>query len=454
MATGKAMAAVETVRIEKVVAGGLGLARSASGPVLLVPLVLPGEVVVVRPRRRCKGYLEAEPVEVLSPHPERVAPACPHFGRCGGCDLQHAAYPLQIEIKRGILREQLVRAGLLAPDSAEPGEALPSPREFGYRQRLRLQVDETGRWGFFRGGSHQLEPVAECPLASPEINAAIRSFPASPALARLLHNAVELEVVASPGDGRIYLLLHLRRKARPADLQAAARVSTELLQVSAVFLAAEGNQRLGPFPAGGGRDGEAGCGLIKLAFPALPESGVVGYSLIQEVGGFSQVNPGQNRQMIGRILAWLAGAKVARAADLFCGMGNFSIPLALAGLAMTGADLQRSAIRSAVGNAEAAALHNCRFIQASAAQAARELATAGERFDLVILDPPRRGCPEVIPLLPDLGAPLVLYISCDPATLARDLVVLKGLGYRLERLGISDMFPQTAHLESMVLLSR
>lgn len=455
MRVGKANLVRETVRIDKVVAGGAGLARAASGQVMMVPFVLPGEEVVVKVLRDRKGYLEAELVEIVSGHPERVVVPCRHFGRCGGCDLQHAAYSLQVEIKNGILREQLVRAGMLDRDGAgELAEPLASPLPFGYRQRLRLQVDEAGRWGFFRSRSHDLEPIAECPLAGPEINAVIRSFPASPALARLLNNALEVEVIASPGDAEVVLIVSLRRKARPADLQAAARVGAELASVSAIFLEAEGQQRLGPFPEVTAGAGGAERSLVRLLFPALPGWGVPTYTLLQEAGGFCQVNPAQNRRMIEQMLAWLAGRQVARAVDLFCGMGNFSIPLALAGIAVTGSDLQRSAIRSAARNAEAAGLGSCVFIQADAEQAARNLVATGERFDLVILDPPRRGCAELIPLLAGLDAGLLLYISCDPATLARDLVGLRGLGYRLDKVGIVDMFPQTAHLESMVLLRR
>lgn len=454
MVVGKVAQALETVRIDKVVAGGLGLARAVSGQLLMVPLVLPGEEVVVRVLRGRKDYLEAELVEIISSHPDRVVPPCPHFGRCGGCDLQHAAYPLQVEIKNRILREQLVRAGVL--DRDEPGgleEPLDSPQPLGYRQRLRLQVDEGGGWGFFRSRSHDLEAIAECPLAGSEINAVIRSFPASPVLERLLNNALEVEVIASPGDDRVVLIVRLRRKARAADLQAAARVGAELATVGAIFLEAEGCQRLGPFPEGASGDGGAERSLVRLPFPALPGR-VPAYTLLQEAGGFCQVNPEQNRRMIEQMLVWLAGCEVARAADLFCGMGNFSIPLALAGIAVTGSDLQRSAIRSAGRNAAAAGLSNCLFIQAAAEQAARNLTAAGERFGLVILDPPRRGCAEVIPLLAGLGADLLLYISCDPATLARDLTGLIGQGYRLDKVGVIDMFPQTAHLESMVLLRR
>jgi len=455
MGGGKIVASRETVRIDKVVAGGQGLARSATGQVLLVPLVLPGEEVVVRPLQVRKGYLEAELVEIISASPGRVTPTCHHFGRCGGCDLQHADYPLQVEIKNGILREQLVQSGVFpAKGAAELAEPLVSPVPFGYRQRLRLQVDETGRWGFFRGRSHVLEAIAECPLAGPEINAVIRDFPSRPALGRLLPNAQEVEVIASPGDGKVILVLWLRRKARPADLQAAVRVAAELAPVSAVFLESEGQLRLGPFPAAGDEKSGAGVGLVYLPFPALPEWGIPAYTLIQEAGGFCQVNPEQNRRMIARMLAWLDGCGVGRAVDLFCGMGNFSIPLGLAGIAVTGSDLQRSAIRSAVRNAASAGLGNCTFVQAAAVQAARDLAGSGERFDLIVLDPPRRGCPEVIPLLAALGADLLLYISCDPATLARDLARLSGLGYRIEKIGIVDMFPQTAHLESMVLMRK
>ncbi len=453
MGGAKAAKVKETVRIAKVVAGGQGLARTASGQVLLVPGVLPGEEVVVKVLRERKGFLEAELLEIVSGHPQRVAPPCPHFGRCGGCDLQHAAYPLQVEIKNGILREQLERGGAL--ELAAPLAApLASPLPFGYRQRLRLQVDADGRWGFFRGRTHDLEAIAECPLAGPEINAVIRDFPASPALMRLLSNAQEVEVIASPGDGKVVLILHLRRKARPADLQASARLGAELVSVSAIFLEAEGQQRLGPFPEDTAGEGGGERGLVCLDFPALSGLGVPDYLLVQEAGGFCQVNPAQNRRMVEQMLAWLAGFEVTTAADLFCGMGNFSIPLALAGIAVTGSDLQRSAIRSAARNAEAAGLSNCTFIQAAAEQAARKLAEAGAHFDLVVLDPPRRGCAEVIPRLAGLGAGLLLYISCDPATLARDLAGLTGQGYRLEKVGVIDMFPQTAHLESMVLLRK
>jgi 23S rRNA (uracil1939-C5)-methyltransferase len=231
-------------------------------------------------------------------------------------------------------------------------------------------------------------------------------------------------------------------------------VAAELSPVKAVFLEVEGCAKLGPFPDCGTPEANYERGLIRLDFPARPESSLPPYSLSYEAGGFSQVNPEQNQEMIATMLSWLAGMKISRAADLFCGLGNFSFPLALAGIQVVGADLQRSTIRSAKGNAMALGLSNCSFIQASAEDAARQLAESGERFDLVILDPPRRGCLEIIPHLDRLAAPVLLYISCDPATLARDLTRLLEQGYQVRRLRLIDMFPQTAHLETMILLSR
>jgi 23S rRNA (uracil1939-C5)-methyltransferase len=145
----------------------------------------------------------------------------------------------------------------------------------------------------------------------------------------------------------------------------------------------------------------------------------------------------------------------AKALDLFCGMGNFSLPLAMQGWQVTGMDMQRSTIRSAVRNAENAGLGDrCRFSQESATKAARRLLAGKATFDCLLLDPPRSGCAELIPMLPGLGAKGIIYISCDPATLARDLAGLIQAGYRMVEVRLVDMFPQTAHQETMVRMER
>jgi 23S rRNA (uracil1939-C5)-methyltransferase len=173
-----------------------------------------------------------------------------------------------------------------------------------------------------------------------------------------------------------------------------------------------------------------------------------------EPGGFCQVNGGQNENLIALVLEWAkvdAGHKVL---DLFCGMGNFSLPIARHAASVVGMDLQRSAIRSAERNAKINGMVNCTFSQHAAREGAEHLVHGGEKFDLVLLDPPRQGCAEVIPLLTEFGAAQIIYISCDPATLCRDLLLLEQEGYAVEKMKMVDMFPQTHHLETIVSLRR
>lgn len=446
----------EKVLIDKVVPGGLGLGRLADGLVFMMPWVLPGEEALVRIKRRRKKYLETELVELLTGSPGRIEPLCPHFGICGGCDLQHAEYGYQLELKAEILRETLLGAGILSESALEKAteEPLAAPRPFGYRQRLRLQVDKGG-YGFFRRASHEIETIESCPLAMASINRVMERFPACEAMRHLLDPAREVELLASPGDESLVLIIRLSRKPRPADIKAANRACDQLDSVKAVYLGAEGVSLQGPYcGSGSGGDDEDRSLLLLLPFPAIPNHRVPPYVLSQEAGGFSQVNPEQNRKMIETMLAWVDDLKVDRALDLFGGMGNFSIPLAMKVKEVVGLDLQRAAIRGAEQNAEKAGLTNCSFVRKSALEGIKEFGAAGESFDLVLLDPPRRGCREVLPFLNGIGRPAVIYISCDPATLARDLKDLAEQGYVVRRIRMVDMFPQTHHLETMVLLSR
>jgi 23S rRNA (uracil1939-C5)-methyltransferase len=181
---------------------------------------------------------------------------------------------------------------------------------------------------------------------------------------------------------------------------------------------------------------------------------IAAHILCQEAGGFSQVNLEQNNRLVETLLDWVDELPAKRGLDLFGGMGNFSIPLAAKLTEVVGLDLQRAAIRSAETNAAAAGLTNCSFIRRSAEDGLREFGKDGEVFDLVLLDPPRRGCREIIPHLGMVGDPAVIYISCDPGTLARDIKDMVELGYGIRKVMMFDMFPQTHHLETMVLLRK
>lgn len=441
------------IRIEKIVAGGAGLGRAADGRVVMVPGVLPGEMARVAVKRTYRQYLEAELREVLEPAPERRSPPCPYAARCGGCDLQHATYPGQLAIKQALFEELLTRHGLapeVLPVLAPP---LPSPLEFGYRQRIRLQVTD-GRAGFFQARSRHLEPVSACLLARPEINRAWAALAAHPDWPLLVRAALSLELACNPEDGLVVVLLALARPARPAQRQAAHRLCLALPAIQGIGFHAEGHQA-GPFIS---RDsGPNGCQtpdelLIHLPLP----SEIAGRSLRLgvEPGGFSQVNEAQNRKLLALLLAWLQPHGQETAADLYCGMGNFSLPLALRVREVHGVDIQAAAIRRARENAVANRIDNCHFERLGAAAGAEALLRKGVSPEIVLLDPPRGGCREIIPLLGRLAPERIALISCDPATLVRDLAGLREQSYRCQSMQLVDMFPQTHHLETMSLLRK
>ena len=441
-----------TITIDKVVAGGLGLTRLAGGMVVMVPFVLPGETVVVQVDKEHKGYAQASLLEVLEPSPERVEPVCSHFQACGGCHLQHGAYQGQLAIKEAILRDLFWRqqtVGESIVDSAwEP--ILPSPQQFHYRQRIRLQVDSRGRLGFFARRSHEVVEVGSCPLAREELNQVLTELRGLAPFRGLARQAVAVELLFSPLEGEVVLIVHLSRRPRAADQQATHAVADGIALVQSVWLAGEGFATKGPY-------GAIGCegstyGDVAFLLPDAPG----GRELVLrfEAGGFCQVNLEQNERLIRQLLAWAEVGSNDAVLDLFCGMGNFSLPLALTARKVVGTDLQRSSIRGAQANAQANGLNSCHFLRAYATTAVHDLRRTKERFDLILLDPPRSGCREIIALLPELGAGKLIYISCDPATLVRDLRQLQGVGFSVCKIRGVDMFPQTCHLETIVMLER
>lgn len=438
--------------LNKVIKGGLGLGRLADGQVVMVPRVLPGELVRVQLRRRHKQYQEADLLEVLQPSEQRITPICPVYDTCGGCDFQHAAYEEQLRLKNAILGETLCRAGLCREEELATllGAHLASPQTFGYRQRIRLQVAQRVV-GYFGRQSHSLVPVSRCPLAGESINSVLAELLKNRPFQSLMALAPAIELLENPVHNSVILLIHYTRKTRPAEHQAAKLLCQTLSKLAAVIFNVEG-QAKGPYFT---ERGEVQPSELRVEFSLPAELCGQPLTLGLEPGGFCQVNLGQNENFIKLLLDWTREMKPTMALDLFCGMGNFSLPLAMQGWDVTGMDMQRSTIRSAVRNAEAAGLADrCRFCQESAAKAARRLLTEKSTFDCLILDPPRSGCAELIPLLPGLAARQIIYISCDPATLARDLAGLIQAGCRLAEVRLVDMFPQTAHQETMVRLER
>ncbi len=431
------------VKIEKLVAGGRGLARLDDGMVALIPNVIPGELVEITPVKKHKKLMEADLVRVIEPSPHRVEPQCRHYNSCGGCDLQHIEYGRQVEYKNDILSEQLVRSKVFSADQLARIEApLPAPFPFNYRQRVRYHVSD-GEYGFFRHHSHELKPVDSCPLAHPALNDVLDTLSDNTNFLSLLTDTKEFELQLSPVDKEIIIVFHRSRKTRKAEIKKARILITET-KLNAVLVKIPG-QALQTFT-------EEGQGPARISFK-YPLAQTKELAMQLEAGGFCQVNLDQNLQLIDHLLAWVSASQNDSVLDLFCGMGNFSIPLATMAGKVMGMDLQRSAIRSAKKNASINKLDNCTFAQSYSVKGIKELAGSDHSFGLLLLDPPRSGCAEVIPHIPSLKPDRIIYISCDPATLCRDLTNLQQKGYLVDKVKMFDMFPQTHHMETMVLLS-
>jgi 23S rRNA (uracil1939-C5)-methyltransferase len=443
--------ATHTIIIEKLITGGYGLGRLDNGMVVHVPFVLPGEKVRIQPIKKHAKYIVAEVLEILEPSSERVMAPCRFFGTCGGCNLQHISYEAQVLFKRQILEEILSRAGVLSEDTVQSvsGKPIASPDSFNYRMRIRLHVDQKRKgMGFYQFHTHKITAVDRCSIARQEINDLLDDLYAHADFLNLLKNTDSVELYGSPGDNSVTLLLNLTRGPRPRDKVYADELCNAIPTVKGLFFAAPGITNDGPYT------GDK-VGVEPFVQLILPEN-VVGKRIIltHEVGGFSQVNQLQNENLIQLLLAWADLSGNERILDLFCGMGNFSLPLANIAGEVVGMDLQRSAIRSAKRNAALNGIMNCTFINMSAEDGIKNICARKENFDLVLLDPPRQGCAEVIPYLAGSKIKKILYISCDPATLARDLKKLLAASYIVRKVRMVDMFPQTHHMETITLLER
>ena len=429
------------VQIEKLVHGGKGLAHEGAMAVF-VDGVLPGEEVRVQVGRLRKGYAEGRALEIVKPSPDRTAPPCPVYGTCGGCQLQHATATAQLELKRAILQETLARLGGLTDVNVPP--VVASPEVYGYRSRARLAVTVSPRGSaslaYFEEGSHRPVPISQCPLLAPRLNEAVahlnQSLAGSRATAALLQ---EVRLGLSVTTGEVVLQYMAERCTRTQAEAWFERVRTGFAGVKGqVMIAGRGPQQRRWV------DGDT--------------------ALIEQVGNlrlrcsdrsFVQANWKLNATVVETVTTWaLEGTCNAplRVLELYAGIGNFGLLIARAGALVTFVEGNPSALADARYNARVNHLGRCRF-RSNSAEAFLAGSEPGE-YDLVLMDPPRTGLSkEALAGLVHLKAGRILYLSCDPPTLARDLRAMQEAGYRITRLQGYEMFPQTMHIEALVELA-
>jgi len=424
----------QLVEIGKPIYGGAFLAR-LEGKAIFVPLALPGEQARVRITASKPGYATAEVEEIIRAAPERIAPACPHFGVCGGCHYQHTDYATQLAFKQVILRETLERGGVAVPAKIAVLAGEPQSQSWRYRNRIRLAFDAAGNMGYRGRRSHAVVPLRECPIAAPLLVKAALAFAEvargfAPAL-----RSTEIALFCDPAETALLATVFTASPAKLRFDELARALHERIPALIGAELMMEGSTGQQPRTL-------ARWGAGSLDYHAA------GFDFRVDHGAFFQVNRWQVDGLVERVVVDYKG-KLAW--DLFAGVGLFARQLA--------ANFARVVAVESAPSATAALEAN---LLATAGEAVKAEALAflrrnskGERPDLIVVDPPRTGLgAETCAILAEIAAPALTYVSCDPATLARDLRALIASGYQIQSVTLADLFPQTFHLETVVQLRR
>ena len=410
-----------------------------NGKAVFVSGALAGERVRLRYTGKHRHFDEAVVEQVLSASPDRVDARCAHFGVCGGCALQHLDAAAQIAAKQRVLLENFERIGKVEPQQVL-APLVDTP--WGYRRKGRLSVkfvEKKGRVlvGFRESNGRYVADIRRCEVLHPAVGTRIA------AIAQLLETLdakreiPQIEIAA--GDDLVALIFrHLQPlSARDSEALAAFGQAHQL----GIYLQPGGIDSVAPlWPADARLSFRLPAYDVELEFRPLD---------------FVQVNAGMNLRMIDHALALLAPAPTDRVLDLFCGLGNFTLPLARRAAHVTGVEGDAGLVRRAQDNALRNQVRNATFHSADLAADQRDAPWAREDYELLLLDPPRSGAAEILEYLPKRGTRRVVYVSCHPGSLARDAGTLVNRhGFTLRSAGVMDMFPHTAHVESIALFER
>ncbi len=437
----------DPITLDDLLENGQGVGR-VDGLVVFATGGLPGETVRVAVDSVKRSYASAHVIEIERRSPARVDSVCPVFPRCGGCQVLHLAYPAQLEWKQRLVSDALRRLGGIEDVTVD--EAVASPQALGtrYRNKVGLVTRFAGgemRLGFYEARSHRVVPIESCPVLLPRLDAAVKALVAFAKDAPQPFSFARHVVARASATGDELVISFNGPKPNKAAGAYVDEICRRIPETTGVAISWELDNENALF-------GERSATLW--GSPNLQET-VAGAKLRFGVASFFQINTAVLELIAQRLVAELAG--VTRVVDLYCGVGTFGVILGLRGIASTGVEWFKPAADECAANAAANGVVNAAFENASAADA-----VSGERgrtllagAQAVILDPPRKGCePVVLEALADNSIERIIYISCNPATLARDAKLLCGRGYAIERATPFDMFPQTGHVEVFVTFRR
>ena len=416
---------------------GRGVAHRG-GKTLFIAGALPGERVSVRKLRSRRSYDEAELDQLLTPSPERVAPRCAHFGVCGGCSLQHLEPGAQLRMKQEHLLEELKRIGRVEPGSVLAPLSAPV---WGYRRRARLGARYVPRKekvvvGFRERAAPLVADLRSCEILADPFGRLIT--PLSELLTKLSIRARMPQVEVAAADDGIAVVLRVLDPPTDGDLELLRAFGAQhRLQI---HLQPGGIESVRPL-----------TGSAALHY----RLGEFGVEIEFRPTDFIQVNSVLNRLMVSQALALLEPASNDVVLDLFCGLGNFTLPLARRAGCVVGIEGDSGLLERARSNARANEIANVEFHVANLEAVDPDLPWTRRPYDRVLLDPPRAGARGALPLVARSGAQRVVYISCHPGSLARDAgILVHELGFNLRSAGVMDMFPHTSHVESVAVFGR
>ncbi|WP_338021845.1 23S rRNA (uracil(1939)-C(5))-methyltransferase RlmD [Aliidiomarina quisquiliarum] len=425
---------------------GRGIALRNSGPsagkTVFVSNALPGEQVRLRIDKQHNRYDEATAVEILSASTERITPPCQHIAECGGCQLQHLNYTGQLNYKEAMLKEHLEHAIGDSNIPFEPYLAAPQ-QQFGYRRRARLSVPAPSHnkpyMGFRARGSDEIIKIQDCKTLHPTLNRLV------PAIQQQLAN-----MHGNRAIGHVELLLNEQATVATATvlIRMVEALNPQEQQAWANFSAQQQCDVLAQYNNG-----------FKVIAAVTKQPLELGYFVDNEQlsygpGEFIQVNPFVNHKMLAQALSWLELTGNETVLELFAGFGNFSIPLAKRCAKVVAVEVAEQQVMRGNSNATLANCNNLKFVRADLSRLFTDYAFGKEQIDVLFLDPPRAGAADVVADLSFIQPSSILYISCNATTFARDAAEIVKQGYRLEKVSMLDMFPQTAHAESMALFKR
>ena len=416
--------------IDALAYGPYGIGR-LDGKAVMIPDTAPGDKLVARLVESKERYAIGEVLRIVEASPLRQTPPCSYVGRCGGCSWQHLRYQAQLEAKQQSVADALRRIGKLSDFELKPIIAAHDP--IHYRRRIRLQAGAASGLGFFAAGSHSVVEIDSCLIADGRLNTALAAL-------RLwrgeLNSAMEyLELVAGDEANELVVVAQPAESFQPSDESACERLIRANNVISGLIVLARAGRKL------------YGRTLITVK---LQDD----LTLQVDADVFTQVTAEGNRQMIEELLAAGDFHRQDRVLELYCGAGNFTLPLAKRVAEVTAVEGHRAAIASGELNAQRYQMENIRWQCADVPQALARLKRPRQSYNKIVLDPPRTGAKGIDADLAALGAAMILYVSCNPATLARDLAAFAKHGYKLRSVQPMDFFPHTFHVESLAVMMR